>query len=142
VIVVDASVAAKWLLPEVGSEAALELISSAELLFAPSLIRIEVLAAITRSVRMEVATAGESLTRCEKWLRYLDEGTITLLPDTVLLAEAVQLAIKVRHPLQDCLYLAAAQSMDARLITADRPFVDRIKNHFGQVELLQGCENN
>jgi predicted nucleic acid-binding protein len=50
-IVVDANVAAKWYLPELGSEAALELMDGASPLFAPDLIRLEVLAAITRCVR-------------------------------------------------------------------------------------------
>lgn len=141
-ILIDASVAAKWLLPEAGSEAALDLIAGRELLFAPVLIRIEVLAAITRCARVGIATTGESLQRCEKWLHYLDEGTISLVPEGALLQDAVELALKAKHTLQDCLYLAAARSLEARLVTADRAFVERAKKVYSRVELLEGSNGN
>jgi predicted nucleic acid-binding protein len=142
VILVDASVAAKWLLPEPGSEAAIDLISGPDLLFAPALIRIEVLAAITRSTRMGEASGRESLARCEKWLHYLDDGAVSLVPDTALLADAVDLALSLKHPLQDCLYLAAAKNMKGRLVTADPTFAKRAKANYEHVEMLAGCESH
>ena len=50
-IVIDASVAAKWYLPEKGSDAAVELQEGPDQLFAPDLIRMEVAGSITRRVR-------------------------------------------------------------------------------------------
>jgi predicted nucleic acid-binding protein len=49
-IVVDASVAAKWFLPEKGSSAALALQEGPSQLAAPDLIRMEVAAAITKAL--------------------------------------------------------------------------------------------
>lgn len=141
-IVVDASVAAKWYLPEVGSDAALELFSGPHLLYAPDLIRLEVLAALTRRVRTTDATAEESLSRCQTWLRHLHAGAVSLVPEHDILEEAVGLSLGIRHNLQDCLYLAAAQRLDASLVTADRTFQERASPHYGRVSLLPGCEAN
>jgi predicted nucleic acid-binding protein len=141
-IVVDASVAAKWLLPEAGSEAALQLVAGCDRLVAPALIRLEVLAAITRRVRKGLATPSESRERCAKWLGYLEAGTIAVVPEEAVLNQAVEAAITLKHTLQDCLYLATAQQLDARLITADRPFYERAKMNFPAIQLLVGCEAN
>lgn len=138
-ILVDASVAAKWLLPEPGSEAALALMAGPDLLFAPSLIRMEVLGAITRRVRQGLASVEDSRDRCRKWLGYLDLGAITLTPEGAVLDEAVELAMAIQHPLADCLYLAAAKSLNAKLITADEPFFERAQDQGVPVEFLAGC---
>ena len=124
-IVVDANVAAKWYLPEPGTEAALELMKDSGRLFAPDLIRLEVLAAITRCVRTGEASLEETRTRCGSWLRHLEAGVVCLIPEAKLLGEAVSLSLKIKHNLQDCLYLAAVRQIDARLITADNPFRGR-----------------
>lgn len=141
-ILVDASLAAKWLLPEQGSDKALELITGRELLAAPALIRIEVLAAITRSARKGLATVSESRDRCQKWLGYLAVETLSLIADESLLNEAIPLALEVKHPLQDCLYLAAARQNDARLVTADRTFYERAGAVYDRVDFLPGCHLN
>ena len=50
-IVIDASVAAKWFLPEIGSDEAVKLQEGTAELIGPELIRMEVAGAITRRVR-------------------------------------------------------------------------------------------
>ena len=47
-----------------------------------------------------------------------------------------------QHPLQDCLYLAVARQYDVPLITADKPFRDRVLPFDKRVSLLAGCEGN
>jgi predicted nucleic acid-binding protein len=142
VIVVDANVAAKWYMPERGSEAALDLMAGPVPLVAPDLIRLEVLAAITRRVRTGEATVEESEQRCQHWRRHLHAGAVTLIPEDELLDEAVRLSMQARHTLQDCLYLAAARRLDATLITADEPFHRRAKPSYKRMTLLTGCEGN
>jgi D-alanyl-D-alanine carboxypeptidase/D-alanyl-D-alanine-endopeptidase (penicillin-binding protein 4) len=100
VILVDANVAVKWFLPEPGAEAALALIAG-EALFAPALIRIEVLSGITRCVRLGTATKEESLLRCQKWYEYLQEEVVNVVPDTALFDEAVALSMSIKHALKD-----------------------------------------
>jgi predicted nucleic acid-binding protein len=142
VIVVDASVAAKWYLPEPGTEAALELMKDRGRLVAPDLIRLEVLAAITRCVRTGEAPMEETKTRCTNWLRHLEAGVVFLIPESELLEEALRLSVQIKHNLQDCLYLAAARQIEARLTTADRVFRDRAAPFDDRVEMLAGCESH
>jgi predicted nucleic acid-binding protein len=145
-IVVDASVAAKWFLPEVGSAAAIELQEGPDKLIAPELIRLEVAGSITRRVRAdkkeERLSPEVALGRCSKWFRLLDQATISLIPEAELLDKAVKLSVEIKHTLQDCMYLAVAQERNARLVTADRPFRDRAIGFYKHIALLPGCEGN
>src|SRR5580704_2975405 len=118
-IVVDASVAAKWFLPEIGSAAAVELQEGPDQLIAPDLIRMEVAGSITRRVRAEKneerLAPEAALGRCAKWFRLLDQAAIALIPEADLLQEAVNLSVEIKHTLADCMYLAAARGLNARL---------------------------
>ena len=62
-IVVDANVAAKWYLPEIGTEAALELMGGPNRLFAPDLIRIEVLGSLKLTFMEISKAAAEAMTK-------------------------------------------------------------------------------
>ncbi len=143
-IVIDASVAAKWFLPEPGSQEAVALQEGPDELFAPGLIRVEVAAAITRRVRSKEKPlpAPEAVRHCSEWFRLLDEAAIALLPEHELLDEAIQLSVNLRHTLQDCLYLAAALRLDAALLTADRPFHERASPFYPRITLLPSCASN
>ena len=59
-----------------------------------------------------------------------------------LAERAIKLAVEIKHNLQDCMYLAAAQGLDAPLITADKPFQERAVRFYKRVVLLSGCEKN
>jgi predicted nucleic acid-binding protein len=138
VIVIDASVAAKWLLPEEGSDEAVALQEGPDQLLAPELIRLDVCAAITRRVRDPERPIPADIAdqRCRTWLGLLDAGTVVLVPDQELLHDAIRLSIEVRHALQDCLYLAAAQRHGIPLVTADGPFFRKVANAFPGVRPL------
>ena len=75
-IVVDASVVAKWFLPEAGTEQALALIDGALPLAAPSLIRLEVHGAITRRNRLSELREEEATVLCGKWAQRLKQGVM------------------------------------------------------------------
>ena len=146
-IVIDANVAAKWLLPEAGSEAAVALQEGPEQLVAPDLIRLEVAGAITRRVRSEKESERlspeDALARCAKWFRLLDQATvISLISEGELIERAIKLSVDIKHNLHDCLYLAAAKGLDAPLITADKPFQERAVRFYKRISLLRGCEAN
>jgi predicted nucleic acid-binding protein len=106
-IVIDASVAAKWYLPEVGSPAAVELQEGPDQLLAPELIRMEVAGSITRRVRAdrkeERLAPDVALSRCAKWFRLLDQAALSLIPEAELLQEAVNLWVEIKHTLPDCM---------------------------------------
>ena len=141
-IVLDASVAAKTYLEEAGAEAATELLAGPVKLLAPELIRLEVAGALCRRVRMGELDPGDAEVRSQHWLAELDKGLFTLTPDRDLLPEAVALSTKLKHALQDCLYLAVAIRFHAPLITADCTFHARAWPLYKQITLLAGCEKN
>lgn len=117
-LVVDASVALKWLIEEEGSEAALALRTCD--LAAPALLRIEAANALR-------TLAGRGETTPAKALALLDllqTAPVTLVDaDDVLEARALEMALALGHPVHDCVYLALAERMDRTLVTADRRFL-------------------
>ena len=115
-------------------------------LFAPDLIRLEVAGSITRRVRAEKKEErippDLALSRCGKWFALLDQATVSLIPEREVLLQAVKLSVEIKHTLQDCMYLAAAQALNAPLVTADKSFRERAMRFYAQISLLPGCENN
>lgn len=134
--VVDASVAVKWFFPEPGAEASRELLAGGEGLAGPALLRVEVTAAITRKVRLHEIQASEAKRAIGLWFRAIADRVVALMPDEVDLPKAVELALQVRHPLQDCLYLALAERLGASLVTADPKFAGRASAVYAKVQLL------
>lgn len=135
-IVVDASVAVKWLVPEAGEAAADELLSTGGPLLAPALIRVEVAAAIARKVRFDEIPFQTGESALGRWFQLLLNALVTLVPDEADLAGAWQLATELKHPLQDCLYLALALRLRTPLITADKKFTEKARPVYSEVRLL------
>ena len=135
-IVVDASVAVKWLVPEPGEYAARQLLIDGGQLFAPSLIRIEVTAAILRLYREDRLAEEQARRVCGEWSGIMSSGGIGLIPDEELYAVALEIGFESRHAFQDCLYLAAGKTMKAEVVTADRSLHERGSKAGGRVRLL------
>ncbi|MGE3778886.1 MAG: type II toxin-antitoxin system VapC family toxin [Pirellulaceae bacterium] len=133
-IVVDASVALKWVLHEEGSEAAERLLD--EELIAPSLWLVEAGNALwRRSTRGEIS-AAEAQERLSE-LFNAPVTTVALEEDVIA---AVRLAAELDHPVYDCLYLALAIREGTYVVTADRRFGNALSKHptlSGTVRLLE-----
>jgi predicted nucleic acid-binding protein len=125
-MVVDASVAVKWLLHEQDSSVAEALMGGAYPLLAPTLLAVEVAAALTKASRSGRINLSDSTLLMAVWLEILATKTINLTDDRRLIEDAAVLAIDLRHPLQDCLYLALADRVGAPLVTADKVFAAKI----------------
>lgn len=136
--VVDASVAVKWFFPERGYRAAQELLTKDGELVAPALIRVEVFAAITRKVRLGEIAQDQARAACDLWRGALQKRVLELASDEDHLPLAVDLALMIGHPLQDCLYLAVAQREKGVLLTADPKFHARARAIYDAVQLLDG----
>jgi predicted nucleic acid-binding protein len=135
-IVVDASIAAKWYLNEPGSAEAATLLTSAAVLIAPTLIRVEVNGAILRRYREGKLSLERAKEACDLWDADLVSGALRLVPDDDLIVPARDIAFQIRHAIQDCLYLAAAvETGSARLVTADPTFHTRAMSAFPFVDL-------
>jgi predicted nucleic acid-binding protein len=116
-IVVDASVAVKWVLKEPRTEAALALRD--EELIAPTLWLAEAANALWRHVRLGELDRKQALAR----LSELENAPIASLAIEPHIAKALELATEADHPVYDCIYLALALHRRARVVTDDRRFL-------------------
>ena len=121
-IVVDASVAAKWLIPESDSAVAVRLLDPPYELCAPRLLTSEVANVLWRN-----AQSG-SLSRYEAG-RLANEVTsmsVNWAEDEATSVDAVRIAIELGHPAYDCMYLALAIRIGTAVVTADKRFVSAV----------------
>ncbi len=115
-VVVDASVALKWVLDEPGQAAADALIDLE--LAAPSLWLVEAANALwRRSQRGEI-----SCLEAEERLAELFNAPVTAVAIEEDLPAALRLAQALGHPVYDCLYLALALRENTHVVTADARF--------------------
>jgi predicted nucleic acid-binding protein len=121
-VIVDASVAFKWLMPEENDDRAFALIGSAALA-APSLLVAEVANALWKK-----AHKGEIESAISFEAEFASLATIvTLLDGTPLVGRALAIGRALDHPVYDCLYLALAEAERDQLVTADRRFLNAVQ---------------
>ncbi len=125
--IVDASVAVKWVTGEEGREAANELLGSNEPIAGPYLLRTEVAAAVSRKARFKEITVDDASAAIELWGVIVHGSDLNLIPEDDDLQLAVKLSLELNHPLQDCIYLALAERLDAPLVTADGKFAEKAR---------------
>jgi len=121
-LVVDASVAVKWLVLEEMSDVAKELYGAGDHLVAPRLITTELANALARKTMQGMLTRYEA--------QYHFSSLSQFLPDLMDVDELIEPAFEnaciLRHPIYDLIYLEAARKIDAQLVTADRRFTAKI----------------
>jgi len=115
-IVIDASVAVKWVIPEPRTDAALALLN--EELIAPALWISKAANALWRHIRLGEMTGEEALAL----LLELEKAPVATLPAEPHIARALELAAKASHPVYDCIYLALALQRRTHVVTDDRRF--------------------
>ena len=117
-VVVDASVAVKWFLPEVHAPAARRLLSSQRELLAPDLIWAEVESALWKKSRRAEITRETARGILQDFRRFpLQTSTVKSL-----LEPAWDLAERFHVSIYDSLYLALAVHRNCVLVTADLQF--------------------
>jgi len=123
-LVIDASVAAKWIKPEVHSAYAARVLQGPYALFAPDLLWPEVGNILWKSIqRGEIAPV-----EAHEGLRMLLRYPITVVPGQSLITAALDIALQYQQTVYDALYVALATSRDCQLVTADRSLHDGLKN--------------
>lgn len=115
-IVLDASVALKLLLPEADSAMAMRLLYSPTVLAAPDILSLELAAAIAKYHRRRLITLDEARAAATAAKRIVAD----LHPSQPLLAPAFELSLLLGHAVYDCLYLVLARWLSVPLLTADR----------------------
>lgn len=121
-LVVDASVVAKWVLVEDGSELANALRDESGLI-APSLLASEVGNAFYKAVRRGDIVRADAIAAIRSVLRPFDR----LVPNEDLHTRALELSLDLTHPIYDCFYLALAERERCALATADARLVTAAK---------------
>ena len=136
-IVIDASIAVKWLCREVLTDGARDLLKAPESLVAPDWILVEAASSFWKKVKKSELLEVHASRHLETLPRFFT----TLYPAADLVEEAFGLAFRLRHPVYDCLYLALAMREGSRLVTADERFFAAIegKAAYEKAELLQAA---
>ena len=114
-LIVDASVAVKWLFTEEGTVESRQLLAHRIVLYAPDFILTEAANVIWKRARRKEITDPQSY--LEELARLPD--VVVLCPSADLVAHAAAIALEIGHPVYDCLYLACAEVEGSPLITAD-----------------------
>jgi predicted nucleic acid-binding protein len=117
-VVVDASVAVKWFVPEVHSELAARLLEADLIVSAPDLIGPELGNTLWKKVRRKEITPREAT----EILRTFPTLGVELYPSSTLLSSAFELAVALDRTVYDSVYLALSIALDGVLVTADRKF--------------------
>lgn len=123
-IVVDASVAVKWLVEEEGHQLALNLLEQNLAVIAPDLIFSETANVLWKKLRRGEVTPEQAERGCRALPGFF-EGVV---PTASLVENALALARRFDHPVYDCVYLACAQQQGTKLVTADQKFVAHLKS--------------
>lgn len=122
-LVVDASVAVKWFVEEIGSASARALLDRGIRLVAPELIVAEVGNALWKH-----GQAGRIPWRqAERAAARVGDAFDALVPLRSLAPRAMALARSLKHPVYDCFYLSLAEAEKARLVTYDKRLLDSVK---------------
>ncbi len=137
-IVVDASLAVKWVIDETDSPAALALLAREwENFTGPDLLGIEVASAVSRRANLGDITGSDALLAMSKWVELVQSIAVRLEPTSPQhLLAAVQLAVELRHPLKDCLYIVMAIETEAVLASCDRRLLEKAGRVHGPVAHL------
>jgi predicted nucleic acid-binding protein len=120
-LVVDASIAVKWVVEEDGTSAALALRQKAKLI-APDLLVAECAKILWKKVQRKELPKDLAILAA----RLLQGAEIELRPTRAFLEAAVRIAVELDHPAYDCFYLAVAIENDCQFVTADERFLRKL----------------
>lgn len=120
-LVVDASVALKWVLLEEDRDRAIALLTEDELI-APDLLHIECANTLTMRVRRGLISSTDAVDA----LQVILTAPVLIRPSASLVAKAHALSVELSRTAYDSLYLALAVAEGAILVTADAKFANAV----------------
>jgi predicted nucleic acid-binding protein len=130
-LVIDASIAVKWVVEEHGTPEALILRQQARLI-APELLVAECANILWKKVKRNELLKEEALLAA----RLLQGAEIELFPMRSLFEAATRMSIEIDHPAYDCLYLALAVEIECQFVTADENLLRKLTE--GRQHALRG----
>lgn len=120
-LVIDASVAVKWVVPEPDSDRAEVLLDHG--MVAPDLLFAECANVLWKKVRRGELTRREADIAAQT----LEQADLTLVSTRGYLALATSVAVELDHPAYDAVYLTVAEASELRLVTADDKLVCKVR---------------
>lgn len=126
-LVVDASIAVKWVLPEENSDRAAALRRPEEGFVAPNLIASEIGNAVWKRIMWQDFPLADGLSALDLALTHFSQ----LIATEELAARATEIAVELKHPIYDCFYLALAERERCPLVTADKRLLVAVKKFKG-----------
>ncbi len=121
-VVVDASIAAKWLIAEPDSEIAAMLLDGSFDLQAPRLLASKIGNLLWRKAVNGSIDDHEAA----RLAAALIDMPLQWRDDERTCVEAVRIAVELGHPAYDCMYLALASLIGTQVVTADKRFVSAV----------------
>ena len=113
-MVIDASVAVKWVVAEEQHDIALRLARSSIEFAAPSVLVPELINVLRKKVLRKELSAEQAVPAAAKATALIKQF-VDLQDKT---AEIMAMSLALNHPAYDCCYIAAAKSIGAILVTA------------------------
>jgi len=120
-LVIDASVAVKWVVPEPDSDQAAALLEHT--LVAPDLFFAECANVLWKKLRRGDLTEEEAGIAA----RTLEQVDLAVVPSRAYLGRAVSIAAALERPAYDAIYLAVAEALGLRLATADARLIRKMR---------------
>jgi predicted nucleic acid-binding protein len=130
-MIVDASIAFKWIAPEEDSALATNLLSTSDVI-APTLLLIEVANGLWKKAVKE---------QIDNSISFSDEignlsRIVKIIDESPYIPRALELGRQLEHAVYDCVYLAMAEGLGDRLVTADAKFLAKLTGtEFAQLVL-------
>jgi len=129
VIVADASVLVKWLTREPDTHRAQALLHAPDALHIPDLALFEVPAALTKKAHLGLI-APENVEQLNGLFQLTTEARPIAVHSTLpLMPVAMDLSVRLRHGLYDCVYLALAQALGGVVVTADQKMIRAVERN-------------
>jgi predicted nucleic acid-binding protein len=122
-LALDASVVCKWYLDEPLSDAARALAESDNQFIAPDFV----LAECGNVLWLRLQSRDIGAKQAKEIARHLPGMFHSLVRSQDLLDRALEMAVALKHPLYDCMYLAVAERWDAPLVSADDKFLKAVR---------------
>ncbi len=126
--IIDTNIVAKWLLPEPNSNLARGLLSPGYKLRAPDLLLPELANVFWKGVGRGDFTIRDARELLKRFVNDHVDVTVRLLPSSLIIKQALEIAAAERHSIYDCIYLGLAVQARCPLITADTRFVKTIRS--------------
>lgn len=122
--VVDASVAVKWVVPEVHSEAARRLRGKNYELLVPDFFFPEVGNVLWKRVRRGEDNADNA----RNALDALKSLPLQVYPSLPLMSRALDMALQIQRAIYDCVYLTLAVECQCQMVTADERLYNALQS--------------